>query len=66
VRVNRDRYEIFERMHHVCFHYEFEHWADPDEECAADGCPSSLISATPHAAAPRRPGAEGQPPLSLT
>jgi hypothetical protein len=57
VRVNRDSYEIFERMHYVCFHYEFEHWADPDEECAAGGCPSSLFTA----AAPRQPGVEGAP-----
>ena len=45
VRVNRDSFEIFERMHYVCFHYEFEHHGpDPDEECAAGGCPSSLFS----------------------
>jgi hypothetical protein len=25
VRVYRDSYEVFERMHYVCFHYEFEH-----------------------------------------
>ena len=36
VRVNRDSFEVFERMHYVCFHYEFEHGGfDPDEECDA-------------------------------
>ena len=34
-------YELFERMHYVCFHYEFEHGEfDVDEECTAGGCPS--------------------------
>jgi hypothetical protein len=48
VRVNRDRYDIFERMHYVCFHYLFEHSGDPDEECDAGGCPSSsLVKARP-------------------
>ena len=42
VRVNRESYEIFERMHWVCFHFEFEHMGfDPDEECDAPGCPST-------------------------
>jgi len=50
VRVNRDSYEIFERMHYVCFHYEFEHGGfDPDEECDAGGCPSSGLSSPPRA-----------------
>jgi len=48
VRVNRDSYERFERMHYVCFHYEFEHDpADPDEECTAGGCPSANAGAAP-------------------
>lgn len=34
-------YETFERMHYVCFHYEFEHRGDPDIECTAGGCPTS-------------------------
>jgi hypothetical protein len=47
-----DRYEIFERMHYVCFHYEFEHDpVDPDEECWAGGCPSAAIRPHPE----RRP-----------
>ncbi len=34
-------YETFERMHYVCFHYEFEHGdRDVDVECSAGGCPS--------------------------
>lgn len=34
-------YDTFEQMHHVCFHYEFEHEGDPDVECLAGGCPAS-------------------------
>jgi hypothetical protein len=42
VRVNRESYEIFERMHYVCFHFVFEHGGfDPDEECDAPDCPSA-------------------------
>lgn len=38
------QYETFERMHYVCFHYEFEHDpADPDQECRAGGCPSGAL-----------------------
>ncbi len=34
-------YETFERMHYVCFHYEFKHGdVDVDRECTAGGCPS--------------------------
>ncbi|MGX7678692.1 hypothetical protein ACSMXN_18405 [Jatrophihabitans sp. DSM 45814] len=48
VRVNADRYDVFEGMHYVCFHYEFEHDpADPDEECNAGGCPSFKLDAPP-------------------
>ena len=48
VRVNRESYEIFERMHWVCFHFEFEHMGfDPDEECDAPGCPSSPFNSPP-------------------
>ena len=53
VRVNRDSYQLFERMHHVCFHYEFEHHGDPDEPCDADGCPSAVLAAA------RQPGSAG-------
>jgi hypothetical protein len=47
VRVNRDGYQLFEQMHYVCFHYEFEHSADPDEECDTPGA--------------RRPGSDPSP-----
>ena len=33
----------FERMHYVCFHYEFEHHGDVDAECSAGGCPSRKV-----------------------
>lgn len=53
VEMSRDRFDVFEHMHYVCFHYEFEHDpADPDEECAAGGCPSAAINPRPD----RRPG----------
>jgi hypothetical protein len=46
VRVSRDNYDVFEQMHYVCFHYEFEHQVarqdpDPDEDCGVLGCPSA-------------------------
>jgi hypothetical protein len=42
VRSSRNQSEMFERMHYVCFHYEFEHDpADPDDDCGAAGCPSA-------------------------
>lgn len=42
VRVNRDQHGVFEGMHYVCFHYEFEHDpADVDEDCGAPGCPAA-------------------------
>lgn len=48
VVIEWDRYEVFERMHYVCFHYEFEHDpVDPDEECSAGGCPSAAIRPRP-------------------
>ena len=25
VRVSAPQFDVFEQMHHVCFHYEFEH-----------------------------------------
>jgi len=48
VVLEADRYEVFEQMHYVCFHYEFEHDpADPDEACGAGGCPSAAIRPRP-------------------
>ena len=55
VRVNRDSYDIFERMHWVCFHYEFEPIGfDPDEECNAPGCPSSRFRRSAPEESPER------------
>lgn len=45
VRVSAELYDVFEQMHYVCFHYEFEHDDfDVDEECRAGGCPSASLS----------------------
>src|SRR5689334_3884307 len=45
VQVSADQFEVFERMHYVCFHYEFEHGdADVDQECGAGGCPSASLA----------------------
>jgi hypothetical protein len=36
---------MFEGMHWVCFHYEFEHDpVDPDDDCGVAGCPSAPAS----------------------
>lgn len=43
VEASADSYDIFEQMHYVCFHFEFEHHGDPDIECAAGGCPAAGI-----------------------
>lgn len=48
VTIETSRYDLFEGMHQVCFHYEFEHDPyDPDEECAAGDCPSAAIRPRP-------------------
>jgi len=39
VRVNREQYEVFEKMHWLCFHIVFEHSGDPDEACTDPSCP---------------------------
>ena len=39
----RDSYEVFERMHYVCFHFEFEHDTTQMSGCEAMGCPSSEL-----------------------
>ncbi len=39
VRRNRDLFhDVFERMHWLCFHLEFEHEGDPDEPCDDQSC----------------------------
>lgn len=49
---NRENYETFERMHWLCFHYEFEHgggkW-DPDEACLDPSCPARAFDPNPPA-----------------
>jgi hypothetical protein len=45
VEVSAAQYETFERMHCICFHYEFEHHVDPEQECSAGGCPSGGLRA---------------------
>jgi hypothetical protein len=50
VRRSRDQYEVFERMHWSCFHYEFEHFdggGDPDEACADPSCPVRTFDTSP-------------------
>ncbi len=39
----RDRYEVFERMHWICFHLEFEHDSDPDVPCDDPTCPWTVM-----------------------
>lgn len=39
VEASKDQYEVFERMHYTCFHYEFEHPGDPDVECFGEVVP---------------------------
>ncbi len=39
VKVHQREYEIFEKMHWLCFHLEFEHEGDPDEPCGDSSCP---------------------------
>jgi hypothetical protein len=43
VEANAEAYDVFEQMHYVCFHLEFEHQGDPDVECSAGGCPAAGI-----------------------
>ncbi|KAB8145893.1 hypothetical protein F8S13_02100 [Chloroflexia bacterium SDU3-3] len=39
VTAKADQYELFEHMHWLCFHLEFEHQADPDVPCDDPSCP---------------------------
>lgn len=45
VRINRENYELFERMHWLCFHLAYEHHADVDAPCAEATCPWFVIEA---------------------
>jgi hypothetical protein len=47
VDVPRDEFDLFEQMHFNCFHYVFEHMADPDEECTLDLCGSATVVPRP-------------------
>jgi hypothetical protein len=39
VKVHQQEYEVFEKMHWLCFHLEFEHEGDPDRPCGDPSCP---------------------------
>ena len=39
VEKNAASYEVFERMHWLCFHLEFEHQGDADKACGDPSCP---------------------------
>lgn len=39
VEANAELYEVFERMHWLCFHLEFEHEGDADRPCSDPSCP---------------------------
>ena len=48
VERNRDDYTNLERMHWVCFHYEYEHLdLDPDIACGDPGCPARAFDPSP-------------------
>lgn len=36
---SKDSYDVFEGMHWLCFHLEFEHDGDPDDPCKDISCP---------------------------
>jgi len=45
VKVFSGDYDVFEGMHWICFHYEFEHGDyDPDEPCDDPSCPWNRIN----------------------
>lgn len=47
VRVSREKYELYDRMHWICYHLEFEHSDyDPDEPCDDPKCPWNRIHDT--------------------
>jgi hypothetical protein len=47
VVVNAEHYEVFERMHWSCFHYDFEHDGDPDAACEDPSCPARAFDPSP-------------------
>ena len=48
VEVYREDYQLFEKMHWLCFHLEFEHDVDPDAPCGDPSCPQWHIQAYRH------------------
>jgi hypothetical protein len=39
VTVHAAEFDVFEQMHWLCFHLEFEHEGDPDTPCGDPSCP---------------------------
>lgn len=39
VTANVEHYDVFEQMHWLCFHLEYEHDGDPDKTCGDPSCP---------------------------
>lgn len=39
VTANVEHYDVFEQMHWLCFHLEYEHDGDPDKACGDPSCP---------------------------
>jgi hypothetical protein len=39
VTLNVQNYDVFEQMHWLCFHLEYEHDGDPDKACGDPSCP---------------------------
>ena len=47
---NQDSYVPLERMHWVCFRYEYEHFGatgDPDQACSDPSCPARAFDTDP-------------------
>lgn len=50
VRRNAAQFDVFDRMHWACFHYEFEHYGgsgDPDQACGDPSCPARAFDPAP-------------------
>lgn len=43
VKYKTDAAQIFEGMHWLCFHFEYEHEGEPDEACSDFSCPNLKI-----------------------
>lgn len=54
VVVELENYAVFEQMHWVCFHYEFEHVGDPDLRCLDPSCPANARVETDFSAIDKR------------